>query len=61
MVEGEAAAFVYLNYCEGWAVDRLFYAKAFGYALGKDGFSGAQVTVQGVNLTGGGFLGDGIA
>lgn len=45
MVEGEAAAFVYLDNGEGGAVDGFFYAEAFGYALGEDGFAGAQVAV----------------
>ena len=39
MVEGEAAAFVYLDNGEGGAVDGFFYAEAFGYALGEDGFA----------------------
>lgn len=45
MVEGEAATFVYLDNGECGAVDGFFYAEAFGYALGEDGFAGAQVAV----------------
>lgn len=45
MVEGQTAAFVNLDYGEGWAVDRLVYTQTLGYALGEDGFAGAQVTV----------------